>query len=196
MPSNINAAVNGTPSFRLWQPVLFRSMVTLLFGIVTVFWGAPDVLGLCLHFGWYFLVIAAGQYWFVRRLALPQQDVRRLVLLAAAALMAVSGVVIFVAINTALAAWLGGAALVAVGAAELFAALHNRNATAKKSALRSDWLISGILGVGTGLLLPFFINAGPHALLGVSGGGALMVGALWLLSSLTLRHDARTRKDT
>ncbi|PYI68179.1 hypothetical protein CVV68_07585 [Arthrobacter livingstonensis] len=181
--------MTSTPMAQLWQPVLFRSMVTLLFGIITVFFGAPDTLGLCLNFGWYFLVLAGSHYWFVRRLALPRGDTKHLALLGAAALQAVAGVVIFISVNTVLAAWLGGAALLLMGAAELFAAL-----TSARSQLRSDWLISGVLGLGTGLLLPFFINAGPHALLGVSGGGALMTGALWLLSALTLRHDVRTPK--
>ena len=196
MPQGTNATVTSAPAAQLWQPVLFRSMVTLLFGIVTVFFGAPDTLGLCLNFGWYFLVLAASHYWFVRRLSLPGGDSRRLALLGAAAFLAVAGVVIFISVSTVLAAWLGGVALALMGAAELVAALRNPSGKAAKSQLRSDWLLSGVLGVGTGVLLPFFINAGPHALLGVSGGGALMTGALWLLSALTLRHDARKPKGT
>lgn len=195
-PQDANATSIRTVTAPLWQPVLFRSMITLLFGIITVFWGTPGTLGLCLNFAWYFLVLAASHYWFVRRLALPRDDVKRLVLLGAAGVLAVSGVVVFIAVSTAVAAWLGGVALALMGAAEIFAALHNRNKDSSvKSSLRSDWLISGVLGIGTGLLLPFFIAAGPHALLGVSGGGALMSGALWLLSALTVRHDARTAKE-
>lgn len=189
MPQGAHPTVTGDRGTRLWQPVLFRSMATLLFGIITVFFGAPDTIGLCLNFGWYFLVLGLSHYWFVRRLALPRRDPRRLALLGAAAVLAVAGVVIFIAINTVLAAWLGAVGLVLMGAAELYAAF-----TSPRTQLRSDWLISGVLGLGTGLLLPFFINAGPHALLGVTGGGALMTGALWLLSALTLRHDARTPK--
>jgi uncharacterized membrane protein HdeD (DUF308 family) len=194
VPQGANAAITSTPASQLWQPVLFRSMLTLLFGIITVFWGAPDNLGLCLNLAWYFLVIAVAQYWFVRRLALPRDDTRRLVLLGGAALLAVAGVVILISTSTVVAAWVGGAALVLMGAAEVFAGLANRGADTGRSPLRSDWMISGVLAIGTGLLLPFFTTSGPHALLGVSGGGALMTGALWLLSALTLRHDARTPK--
>lgn len=194
MPQGVNATITSTPASALWQPVLFRSMITLLFGIITVFFGAPGTLGLCLNLAWYFLVLAAAQYWFVRRLALPRGDAKRLALPGAAAFLAVAGVVIFISVNTDVAAWLGAVALVLMGAAELYAALANRTGKAAKSQLRSDWLISGVLSVGTGLLLPFFIGAGPHALLGVSGGGALMTGALWLLSALSLRHDGRTAK--
>lgn len=191
---NTNASITKVPAAALWQPILFRSMITLLFGIITVFFGAPETLGLCLNLGWYFLLLAVAQFWFVRRLSLPQDDLRRRVLLAAAALLAVSGVVIFILINTTVAAWLGALALVVLGASEIFAALYERKSDEAKSTLRSDWLISGVLSVGAGLLLPFFVGAGPHALLGVSGGAALMTGALWLLSALTVRHDARKQK--
>lgn len=169
-------------------------MITLLFGIITVFFGAPGAIGLCLNLGWYFLALALCHVWIVRRLNFPKDDLRRRVLLAAAALLALAGVVIFVLINTTVAAWLGGAALVLAGGAELFASLHNPSGETRKSSLRSDWLISGVLSIGTGVLLPVFIQAGPHGLLGVSGGGALMTGALWLLSALTFRHDARKPK--
>ncbi|MGA7203963.1 MAG: hypothetical protein WBX27_04950, partial [Specibacter sp.] len=165
VPPGLNAAITSTPASQLWQPVLFRSMVTLLFGIITVFFGSPDNLGLCLNLAWYFLVLAAAQFWFVRRLALPRSDVRGLALRGAAALLAVAGVVIFISTSTVVAAWLGGVALVLMGAAELFAALTNRAADTGRSPLRSDWLISGALSLGTGLLLPFFTTAGPHALL-------------------------------
>lgn len=195
VPQSVNATVASAPAATLWQPVLFRSMVTLLFGIITVFWGSPDVLGLCLNFAWYFLAVAGSHFWFVRRLDLPKEDTKRLVFLATAGMMAVSGVVIFISVSTSVAAWLGSVALVLVGAGEIFAAFHKRAQTPKaRMALRGDWLISGILGVCAGILLPFFINAGPHALLGVAGGGALMSGALWVLSALTLRHDHKASK--
>ncbi|MCQ9163772.1 MULTISPECIES: DUF308 domain-containing protein [unclassified Arthrobacter] len=189
VPQGAHPTVNKARGALLWQPVLFRSMATLLFGIITVFFGAPGTLGLCLNFGWYFVVLGLSHYWIVRRLALPRGDAKRLALMGAAALLAVAGVVVFIAVSTVLAAWLGAAALAVMGAAELYAAL-----TSARSQLRSDWLISGVLGLGTGVLLPFFITSGPHGLLGVSGGGALMTGALWLLSALTLRHDTRTPK--
>lgn len=182
-----NGTITSAPTAKLWQPVLMRSMITLLFGIITVFLGTPDTLGLCLNFAWYFLALAATHYWFVKRLELPLWDPRRLVLLSAAGVLGVSGVIVFISTSAAIAAWLGAAALLIMGAAELFAAIRSEG----KTQLRSDWLIAGVIGIGTGLLLPFFIELGPHALLGVAGGGALMSGALWLLSALTIRHEAR-----
>lgn len=192
-PTNTNPTAHGTVP--LWQPVLLRALATLAFGLITVFWGAPGALGLCVLFAAYFLVVAAAQYLVLRTFALPLRDTRRLVVLGASALLAVSGVVVAVSVSAVVAAWLGGAALAVMGAAELFAALHKPAGSAgAKSTLRSDWMISGFLGLGTGILLPFFATVGAHALMGVAGGGALLGGALWTLSALTLRHDSAKEK--
>lgn len=179
----------------MWQPLLLRAVATLAFGLVTVFWAAPGTVGLCLSVAAYFLALAAAQYWSVRTLRLLRGDARRLALLGAAGLLAVSGVVVAISASDIVAAWLGGAALAAMGAAELFAALRTSKATAEAGrGPRGDWLISGVLGLGTGILLPFFAVVGPHGLMGVMGGGAMMSGALWALSALTLRHDGTGAK--
>ncbi|WP_343318875.1 hypothetical protein AAFM46_00230 [Arthrobacter sp. TMP15] len=195
LPQSINANTKTRRASPLWRPVLLRAVVTLVIGLITVFWESPGTLGLCVIFAIYFLALAAAQSLLVRTLALPLRDTRRLVLLGAAGLLAVSGVLVAVAGSASVAAWLGGAALAVMGAAELFAALFKpAGNTEAKSVLRSDWIISGVLGVGTGLVLPFFVATGEHALMGVAGGGALMTGALWTLSALTLRHDGRRAK--
>lgn len=183
----------------LWQPILLRALATVAFGLVTVFWGNPGVLGMSLTLAAYLLVLAGCHYLVVRTLALPRGNTGRTVLLGAAGLLAISGVVVAISLNAVAAAWFAGVALAVMGAAELFAALHKPkgakpNGARGKSPLRGDWIISGILGLGTGLLLPAFAAAGPHGLLGVAGGGALMSGALWTLSALTLRHDGGKSK--
>ena len=73
------------------------------------------------------------------------------------------------------------------GIAELYLGLTTRG----RSVLARDWIASGVIGLGTAGTLPFFIGLGPHALLGVAGGGAIISGVLWVLAGLTLRHDAR-----
>lgn len=203
----------------LWQPILLRALITVVFGLVTVFWGDPGIVGMSLTLGAYLLAVAASHYLVVRTLAQPRGNTARTVLLGAAALLAVSGVVVAISFNAVAAAWFAGAALAVMGAAELYAALHKPQGAAlndsapsgaslsgtdntaadnsgdkKKSPLRGDWIVSGILGLGTGIILPFVAAAGPHALLGVSGGGAMMAGALWTLSALTLRHDGGKAK--
>ncbi len=190
MPQSNNARVAAPGIPALWQTVLLRAMVTLAFGLITVFWAEPGVLGLCFGFAGYFLALAASHYWVVRTLELPRRHRGRMVLLAAAGLLAMSGVVVAISGSTLIAAWLGGSVLAVMGVAELFAATDkSAGSTPVNRALHSDWIISGVLGLGTGILLPFFATVGPHALMGVSGGGALLVGALWTLSALTLRYD-------
>lgn len=200
LPQPTNARPAAARALLLWQTVLLRALVTVAFGLVTVFWAEPGSLGLSVAFTCYFLALAACHYLTVRALALPRGDTRRLVLLSATGLLAMSGVVVAISASTVVTVWFGAAALAALGVAELYAARYrppasNKPASAqRKLDLRSDWLISAVLGIGTGLLLPFFADAGPHGLLGVAGGGALMSGALWTLSALTLRHDGRKAK--
>ena len=64
----------------------------------------------------------------------------------------------------------------AAGALELLCGIRNRG----RHLLARDWIASGVIGLGA------------HALLGVAGGGAIISGVLWILSGLTLRHDARS----
>ena len=191
----MNAATAGSGTTPLWQPLLLRAVATLAFGLVTVFWAAPGTVGLCFAVAVYFVALAATQYWTVRTLGLLRGDARRLALLGAAGLLAVSGVVVAISASDIVAAWLGGAALALMGVAELFSALRTSKATAEAGrGLKGDWMISGVLGLGTGILLPFFASVGPHGLMGVAGGGAIMSGALWALSALTLRHDGTGAK--
>lgn len=181
-------------AFSLWQPVLLRALITLFFGLVTVFWANPGTLGLCLSVGAYFLALAGSQYLVIRTLNLPRGNTARTVLLGAAGMVGMSGVVVAISLSPVVTAWLAGAALAILGGAELFAALHKQGGAKSNSPLRGDWIISGALGLGTGILLPFFATVGPHGLLGVTGGGAMMTGALWVLSALTLRHDGGKAK--
>ncbi|WP_449374275.1 hypothetical protein [Arthrobacter psychrolactophilus] len=192
-PQPINARPVASNPPKLWKAVLWRALVALAFGLVTVFWAEPGTMGLCVALALYLLALAATEYLTVRTLALPTSDNRRVVLLGATALLAMGGVAAAIFASVVYAAWFAAAALAILGVAELYSALY-KPAGSVKSALRSDWMISSILGLGTGLLLPFFIQAGPHGLLGVAGGGALMSGALWLLSALTLRHDGSKAK--
>ena len=73
------------------------------------------------------------------------------------------------------------------GAVELYCGVLYRGG----HVLAREWVISGVIGLGTAAALPFFVSLGAHALLGVAGGGAIISGVLWMLSGLTLRHDAR-----
>ena len=56
-------------------------------------------------------------------------------------------------------------------------------------------MITGVVHLGAAALLPFFTGLGAHALLGVSGGAAIVTGVLLAIAGLSLRHDSRPRAD-
>ncbi|MEV7606040.1 hypothetical protein AB0N65_11430 [Paenarthrobacter sp. NPDC089322] len=171
-PARTPSAPVGEP----WKPVLIRAVVALVFGVVTAFWSGPSVQVLAWAAGLY-LLATAGAVWMLR--ALP---------VAAPAALAIGGVGALVTQSDAGVALSAVFALVVLGACELFRGIR------KQDFLARDWLISGVVTVGTAVALPFFITLGAHALLGVAGGGAIIGGVLWILSGLSLRHDTRAAR--
>jgi uncharacterized membrane protein HdeD (DUF308 family) len=157
--------------------VLLRAAIALVFGAVTVFWGAPSVQVLAWGFGLY---LVATAFAVLRSRTAPP---------LLAALVALGGVGALITQSDAGATASAALALLVLGVWELVQGLRQRG----RQVLARDWLISGVVGVGTAVLLPFFTDLGAHALLGVAGGGAIISGVLWTLSGLSLRHDAGGR---
>ena len=180
-------APGAAPHADLWKPVLLRALAALVFGAVTVFWGSPSVAVM----GW-----SGGAYLLATGLLLirsiPKAGYRhdanpgRLFSVAGSALTG-SGVALALLHGDLLFGVIAAAGLGLTGAVELYCGIRYRG----MHILARDWLASGVIGVGTAAALPFFISLGAHALLGVAGGGAIISGVLWVLSGLTLRHDAR-----
>lgn len=155
--------------------MLLRAVIALVFGVVTAFWSSPSVQVLAWAAGLY-LLATAGAVWMLRSLPVVVPVV-----------VALGGVGALVTQSDAGVALSAVVALGVLGVAELVQGLRKRDQLAR------DWLISGIVGVGTAVTLPFLIWLGAHALLGVAGGGAIIAGVLWILSGLSLRHDMRSR---
>lgn len=154
--------------------MLIRATVALLFGAVTIFWTSPSVHVLAWAMGLY-LLATAGAVW--RSRSLP---------VAVPVVVALGGIGALVTQSDA------GVALSAMFALLILGLLELVNGLRKRDVLARDWLVSGVIAVGTAVMLPFFTSLGAHALLGVAGGGAIISGVLWILSGLTLRHDVRT----
>lgn len=158
-----------------------------MFGAVTVFWGSPSVAVM----GW-----SGGAYLLATGLLLirgiPKAGHRhdanpgRLFSAAGSALTG-SGVALVLLHGDLLFGVIAAVGLGVTGAVELYCGIRYRG----MHVLARDWLVSGVIGIGTAAALPFFISLGAHALLGVAGGGAIISGVLWVLSGLTLRHDVR-----
>jgi hypothetical protein len=168
--------------------VLTRAAVALAFGAVTVFWAAPSASGMGWTGGLYLLVTGVMLIRSISKLGFAAEALPGKILAGAAAVMTGAGVAVAFLSGDLVFAVFGGLGLGLVGAAELcLGSMHRR-----RNILARDWLASGVIGLGTAAALPFFIGLGPHALLGVAGGGAILSGVLWMLAALTLRHDARS----
>ena len=167
--------------------MLVRAAVALVFGALTVFWASPTEAGMGWAGGLYLLVTGAVLVWSVSKSGFPHGAAAGKVLAAAGALLAGTGAAVGLVSSSLVFGALGALGLGLAAAAELYLGITNRG----RSVLARDWTASGVIGLGTAAALPFFIGLGPHALLGVAGGGAIISGVLWLLAGLTLRHDAQ-----
>ena len=176
------------PPRDLWKPVLVRAAVALGFGAVTVFWAAPSTAGM----GWAGGALPAGhrrgaalereQDRAPRRVRARQGPLRRR--------------------RRADRSRRGRRPHARRPASSVpsrpwaWALPAPRSSTwASPTAAGPCWPATGSPPASSAWAprpsLPFFIDLGPHALLGVAGGGAIISGVLWMLAGLTLRHDAR-----
>ena len=187
LPADPDAPTALPAAADLWKPVLVRAAVALGFGAVTVFWAAPSTAGMGWAGGIYLLATGVALLWSVNKTGLRAGSGSSKVLSAAGAVLTGTGAALGLMSGNLLFGVLAALGLGLAGAAELYLGITSRG----RSVLARDWIASGVVGVGTACLLPFFIDLGPHALLGVAGGGAIISGVLWMLAGLTLRHDAR-----
>ena len=185
-PADPHAPIALPAATDLWKPVLLRAIVALAFGAVTVFWAAPPVAGMGWAGGIYLLATGLVLIWSVKKTGLRHGDRTAKALSAAGAVLVGTGAALGLLAGNLVFGIIGALGLGIAGAAELYLGL----ATRRRSVLARDWIASGVIGLGTAAALPFFIDLGPHALLGVAGGGAILGGVLWALAGLTLRHDA------
>lgn len=174
------------PSADLWKPVLTRAGVALVFGAVTIFWTQPSVLVLGWAGGLYLVATGLALLWSVRKTGFGRVELPGRLFAAGPSVMIGAGVALLFLPEDWMFGVFAALALTVVAAVELYAGLRYR-----RHALGRDWAISGVIGLGTAIALPFFISLGAHALLGVAGGGAIISGVLWILAGLTLRYDAR-----
>lgn len=170
----------------MWKPVLLRALVCLVFGAVTVFWAKPSEAGTGVAAGLYFLATACAQVMLLRQLRFPKTDRAFIALALPAGIMAAYGLSFLINSRLEFIGFNAAAALFLLGLGEVYLGIKYR----RRHVLARDWLTAGVVGIGTAAVLPFFTALGPHALLGVVGGGAIITGALLLLAALTIRFDA------
>lgn len=169
------------------MPVLLRAVTALAFGAVTIFWATPSVEVMAWAGGIYALATGVLMLWGMPRAGFRRDSMPAKLLSAAGSILTGCGAALLLLHGDLLFGVIAALGLGVAGVIELLCGLRNRGS----HVLARDWIASGIIGVGTAAALPFFISLGAHALLGVAGGGAIISGVLWMLSGLTLRHDAR-----
>ncbi|MFF1252427.1 hypothetical protein ACFVYC_08025 [Pseudarthrobacter sp. NPDC058329] len=189
LPRTPAGTASGTaPTAELWKPVLLRSAAALVFGAVTIFWAAPSVEVMGWSGGLYLLATGLLLMWGIPATGFPRDSAAGKLFSAAGSVLAGAGFALVLLHGDLLFGVIAALGLGVAGALELFCGLKFRG----RHVLARDWIASGIIGLGTAAVLPFFISLGAHALLGVAGGGAIISGVLWALAGLTIRHDART----
>ncbi len=178
---------HGTP----WVPILLRSVTAAAFGILTIFWQSPGVAVLSFAGGLY-LLLTGVSVWRMAVLAGTSGEPRiRSMQLLEAAVYALAGIAAAAlqSVEAFLAA--GGLALVVGGAVELYFWTKSRKAFLPAR----DWLITGVVSLGTAIILAIvqLMGLGAHAMLGVTGGSAIIIAVMLATSGLGARWDARSK---
>ncbi|MBG6225301.1 uncharacterized membrane protein HdeD (DUF308 family) [Arthrobacter sp. CAN_A2] len=169
--------------FTVWKPFLVRAVVSLVFGFVTIFWREPSTLVLSLVGGLYLLLTGAAYLW-THRMAHWGPGSRVLTDMGGGLLLG-AGLASLVLRTDTVFAFAGAVALVAAGSAELV-----RGLAARRHAAARDLVVVGVVSIVTGVILPFVEPLGAHALLGVTGGGALLTAVVLGIAALSYRHDS------
>ncbi|MFZ3452195.1 DUF308 domain-containing protein [Arthrobacter sp. 7Tela_A1] len=173
-----------------WVPILLRSAVAAVYGGITIFWQGPTMAVLAAA-GAAYLLLTGVSLWRMATLARSCNTAQVPgALLVSAVVYAAAGIVVAAVQSTTVFAYVAGAALLVGGLVELVFWFRVR----KTFTPARDWLITGAAAVGAAVLMPLFLALaeGTHvrALLGVSGGSAVIIAVVLAISGLGLRHDA------
>lgn len=167
----------------VWKPFLVRAVVSAVFGLVTVFWREPSTLVMSLAGGIYLLLNGAAYLWTHRMTHWGSRS--KLLTEIGGGLLLGAGIASLVFLDDRSFGFAGAVALVVAGAAELLRGLAVRGHAAGR-----DLVLVGAVGIATGTILPFVDHLGAHALLGVTGGGAVLTAVVLGIAALSYRHDS------
>lgn len=169
----------------MWKPLLYRALVALVFGLVTVFWQNPSTTVMSVAGGLYLVGTAFAV--LLLDLSFPTSDgrIKRALRVEHLGLLALSVFALSVHQTWAFVA-AASAGLGIAGLCELYLGWTHR----RRLVLARDWLLTGGVNTAAAVILPFFATLEAHALLGVIGGSAIIIGVMLLLAALTYRHEA------
>lgn len=186
--------VNSSYAARAYYaPTLVLSLVCLAFGFTTVFWQVPTINNAALVFAVYLLGMAAASLFHANssgkltdqntEASIEPRSIAQ-VWRSLAMIQAAGGVFLAVRPYTELWLTLTGSLILGIsGVMILLLGLRAKNTLPTDK----DWRIAGIVTTAAALMMPLVSDLGAKALLGVSGGAALIVGIFMLIGALTLR---------
>ncbi|KAD4059764.1 hypothetical protein GD627_01320 [Arthrobacter yangruifuii] len=168
-----------------WGPMLVRSAVAAVYGVLTIFWQEPTEPVLVVAGGTYLLLTGVA-LWPMLAAARDHGRVRAVLLVEAAAyVLAGAATLIFASAEAFRVA--AAAALILGGVLEILLWVRNRASFLPAR----DWLITGAAALTAGILVPVVYELGVRALLGVTGGAAIITAVIVVISALGARHDSR-----
>ena len=172
-----------------WTPVLLRSAAAAVYGLLSIFWPTQDTTFVSIAGGLYLLVTGVAMWRVAAVAGAGEVPGLRPLLLAESALYAVAGILTAALQDNWVFALAGGAALAVGGIVELMFWIRARS----RFLPARDWLITGVTSIGAAVLLPVMLQMGldARALLGVSGGSAVIIAVILATSGFGARHDAR-----
>ena len=170
----------------LWRAFLVHAAVAGAFGLLTIFWGEPSVHVMSVAGGLYFLGLAAAVHLTERSLK-AQEAVPAWLTRTVPVFLAVAGALNLWIHSDSVFAGTGVLAFILLGVAYLVVWVKNRG----RHVAARDFLLTGVISLLTGALLPMFEALGAHALLGIAGGGAVITAVVLALAALSYRHDSR-----
>lgn len=176
------------PTKAVGNTMLWRGVVSIVFGILVLAWPQATVVLFAVLFGVYAIVdgITAGSHWFNARRG-PMGHRNSGWLLVGAVVSILAGLVALVAPGlTALAvALIVGAWAILLGITQVLLAIVARKVT-------SYWwagLASGILAILFGLLLVIAPGAGILGFLGVLGTFVMIIGVVFIAAGIQVRRS-------
>ena len=161
-----------------------HAVIYLLFGLSTIFIQTPDWGTDRLLIGGLLLALGASHWWASR--GTRYGPATSATLISVALVQAASGALLIAqpdAPAPILLATCGG-----IGLGALLKGLLGARYRSVIAAAR-DWVLEGAVMLAAALAVPFMANIGPKAVLGVTGGGALIAGVFLLVGALGARTE-------
>ncbi|OMH34243.1 hypothetical protein [Tersicoccus sp. Bi-70] len=163
---------------RAWQLLLVRGLVCAVFGLITAFWATPDDTAMRLMIAFYMLALGVVNW----RISVAVRDRR---VLSYALTIAIFGVIVLIAPSRAMLALVAALGFTLFGLMEATVCWMSR----RTHPVVRDGVIIGAAMAGSGTILPLVQDLGPHGMLGVLGGGAIICAVVMLIGALTVRHE-------